>query len=142
MQPSEKSYGIVLVHRADGLDRFLLVLQRSGNWSFPKGHPEEGETPLQTARRELEEECGIQDVSFVPDVVFSEDYTFMRAGIETEKHNDYFLGFTRDTEVRPQPEEILECRFATYEEAVALFRFANAKRVLESARAALQKISH
>jgi len=38
---------------------FLLVTSRRGNWIFPKGVVEGGETPEETARKEVEEEAGI-----------------------------------------------------------------------------------
>ncbi|MGY2892309.1 NUDIX hydrolase [Deinococcus sp. UYEF24] len=37
----------------------LLVRYRSGAWAFPKGHVEPGETLLQTAVREVQEEGGV-----------------------------------------------------------------------------------
>ncbi|WP_407539569.1 NUDIX hydrolase [Deinococcus radiomollis] len=37
----------------------LLVRYRSGAWAFPKGHVEPGETLLQTALREVQEEGGV-----------------------------------------------------------------------------------
>ena len=41
-------------------NRYLLVQGRStGKWSFPKGHPDEHETPIECARRELHEETGL-----------------------------------------------------------------------------------
>ena len=41
-------------------ERYLLVQgRRSGKWSFPKGHPEVGETSLECAIRELHEETGL-----------------------------------------------------------------------------------
>lgn len=41
-------------------ERYLLVQgRRSLKWSFPKGHPEVGETSLECAIRELHEETGL-----------------------------------------------------------------------------------
>ena len=37
----------------------LLVRYRSGAWAFPKGHVEPGETLVQTALREVQEEGGV-----------------------------------------------------------------------------------
>jgi 8-oxo-dGTP pyrophosphatase MutT (NUDIX family) len=42
-------------------NRFLLVKgRRSGKWSFPKGHIEQGETALECVCREVKEETGFQ----------------------------------------------------------------------------------
>ncbi len=39
--------------------RVLLLKHVSGHWVFPKGHVEPGETQLQAALREVEEEAGV-----------------------------------------------------------------------------------
>jgi 8-oxo-dGTP pyrophosphatase MutT (NUDIX family) len=57
MIANNQVYGCILVspHK-----RYLLVQGRSsGKWSFPKGHPNEDETPLDCAKRELFEETGL-----------------------------------------------------------------------------------
>ena len=37
----------------------ILVIERNGFWDIPKGKMEKGETPEESALREIEEECGI-----------------------------------------------------------------------------------
>jgi 8-oxo-dGTP pyrophosphatase MutT (NUDIX family) len=52
--------GIILRRQTSAGDRWLMLKARKhGEWGFPKGHQERGETPLQTALRECVEECGI-----------------------------------------------------------------------------------
>ncbi len=55
----------------------LLLKHKSGSWVFPKGHIEPGETLLEAALREVEEEAGV--VATCPD----EDATFV-----TRYHNN------------------------------------------------------
>lgn len=38
----------------------LLLKHKSGSWVFPKGHIDPGETPLEAALREVEEEAGVK----------------------------------------------------------------------------------
>ncbi len=58
--------------------RYLLVQHHAGHWSFPKGHPEKGESPLSAARRELEEETGIGRVEVLKRPAFEERYVFRK----------------------------------------------------------------
>lgn len=57
------SAGVVVVRRVD--DEWRVLLLRVYNyWDFPKGVVEPGEDPLTTARREVREETGIEDLEF------------------------------------------------------------------------------
>ena len=47
----EHSCGAVLYTLKDGEPYYVVVQQKAGNYSFPKGHMEEGETEIETARR-------------------------------------------------------------------------------------------
>jgi 8-oxo-dGTP pyrophosphatase MutT (NUDIX family) len=58
-----QSAGVAVVRR-EGEGWRLLVLRCYRNWDFPKGGIEEGETPLEAAIRETEEESGIRDLQF------------------------------------------------------------------------------
>lgn len=58
-----RSAGVVVARR-HGSNWRLLVLRAFSNWDFPKGLIEDGEDPLDTARRETVEETGITDLAF------------------------------------------------------------------------------
>ena len=60
------SGGIVFRFTKDKKDIEILLIQDSkGRWTIPKGHIEPGETAKMTARREIEEETGLRNVSIL-----------------------------------------------------------------------------
>lgn len=87
------SCGVIPYRVINGQRQFLLIQHKAGHWAFPKGHPEKGETDLETARRELAEETGISDVEIDREHPFKEHYTFTkRDGTQVSKRVVYFLG--------------------------------------------------
>ena len=60
------SGGIVFRFTKDHKDIEILLIQDSKErWTIPKGHIEPGETAKMTARREIEEETGLKNVSIL-----------------------------------------------------------------------------
>ena len=57
------SAGVIVVRETALGPRFLL-LRSYRYWDFPKGHVEQGESPLDAARRETREEAGIGELDF------------------------------------------------------------------------------
>lgn len=56
----EKSCGVIPYRVRNGRLEYLALFQSgSSTWSFPKGHMEYGENELDTARREVREEIGV-----------------------------------------------------------------------------------
>lgn len=77
----DASFGIIPIWNDGGTRRFLLVRSlKTQEWTFPKGHKNEGETGEQAALRELAEETGLRDVSVIPNLSFADSYDFERAG--------------------------------------------------------------
>ena len=54
--------GIVFRHNKDGKVEILLIQDAKDRWTIPKGHIEEGETAQATAKREIGEEAGLNNV--------------------------------------------------------------------------------
>jgi ADP-ribose pyrophosphatase YjhB (NUDIX family) len=59
------SAGGVVVSRTGSI---LIVRQSGDTWSLPKGHAEKGEDLVETAKREIYEESGITNLSFVKEL--------------------------------------------------------------------------
>ncbi|MEO1236421.1 MAG: NUDIX domain-containing protein [Planctomycetota bacterium] len=104
----DASWGVVPYRVVGERREFLLVQHRAGHWAFPKGHPEDGETPGETARRELAEETGLDEVELIESPAFEEVYAFTkRSGTRVEKTVTYFVGrVAADAAVTVQEEEV------------------------------------
>lgn len=132
---TEQSYGVVVVLKEEEY-KFLLVFQenpRIDNWSFPKGHQEEGETPMQTALRELEEETGIKKITLLDFPLIHEEYEITRNGEKVVKYNDYFIGIVDDKNIKVQEGEIGDYKWLAFAEAIEIFSHESRKQVLEKA---------
>jgi 8-oxo-dGTP pyrophosphatase MutT (NUDIX family) len=65
-----------LILRGDPVDSFLLM-KHARRWDLPKGHVDEGETELQCALRELQEETGITSGDLEVDPYFRFENRYM-----------------------------------------------------------------
>lgn len=127
----ERSCGAVVFRIISGSPRFLLIRnRRSSHWGFPKGHMEFGETPEETAAREVLEETGIR-IKILPDFVCKSEYTIQG---RIEKTVNIFLASTADTQTVIQKDEIEDYVWLKYEDAVATVKFENDKTILTNAR--------
>ena len=104
-------------------DRILLVQRGTppskGQWSVPGGAIELGESFEDTAKRELDEECGVEmevdDIFDVEDfIIRDEDDNIQYHYVVTYVTANYISG-----NIRPGPEEIDVC-WATKEELMSL----------------------
>lgn len=59
------SGGVVFRRDKKGEVEILLIQDARDRWTIPKGKIEEGETAQQTARREIGEECGLQELDIL-----------------------------------------------------------------------------
>lgn len=128
---NDYSFGVVVVVKTENEPKFLIIHQTNGHWSFPKGHKEGEETAEESARRELWEETGIKDVKLDLSKEFYEEYNFTEDGVEYQKKNTFFIGYL-DSEiaVTPQAEEVLEYKYATFDEALKTFEYEDTKSLL------------
>jgi 8-oxo-dGTP pyrophosphatase MutT (NUDIX family) len=131
--------GVVYRVEGDGTEAarpvFLLIRDSYRNWGFPKGHLEAGEGPGDAALREVAEETGLCGLSLVG-AIETIDWYFRFRGRLVHKVCHFFLMRTDATATCPQRDEgITACRWASFEEAVAMVSYANARGVLERARA-------
>jgi bis(5'-nucleosidyl)-tetraphosphatase len=137
---------MIVFHRDDaGHCLFLLVLSRLTKrplWEFPKGGVDEGETLLQTALRELQEETGLpqDDLRVVPGFEWNETYRFT-SGREAErtlihKHVTYYLAQSKSTSVTLSESEISEFAWLELDAATKRIKYPERRKMLREAAAA------
>lgn len=85
------SFGIVPLTVTDQQWMVLLIKHKgSGHWGFPKGKAEPNESSLETARRELFEETGLEVDQILKDEPYLEHYSFNRQGVTINKKVAYY----------------------------------------------------
>lgn len=93
----ETSCGVVLVN----FDAVLLLQYPQGHWDLPKGHVEMTDTDhLATVRRELGEETGITEITFIENFVERTAYTYRHKGKRMNKEVFWFLAETEQLDVK------------------------------------------
>lgn len=104
--------------------RVLLMKDRKGFWTFPKGKIEDGESLEQTASREITEEVGISKLSVLTELTPS-TYWYHRGEDSIKKTVHYFLFRSKtlqDTVVQTD-EGIMEARWVSWDEAKTMIGY-------------------
>lgn len=126
----ERSCGAVVYRVINGDIRYLLIKnRRSSNWSFPKGHVEDGETMEETAKREVFEEAGIR-IKIFPGFISKSQYTIQN---RIQKTVQIFAATTTDEQTKIQPEEIEDYIWLPFKSAYKCLKFENDKTILKDA---------
>jgi len=127
----DESFGAVVFRYEAGQLLYLLVLHTGGgHWDFPKGHPEEGESPEETARREVREETG-WEIELIPPFCEAIGYILPRG---EEKRVLFFAGKgVRGSGQEPDPDEIARVEWCTYPQAEERLTYPNSREVLKKA---------
>ncbi|MGN1339978.1 MAG: bis(5'-nucleosyl)-tetraphosphatase [Oscillospiraceae bacterium] len=131
----EKSCGAVVYRRHHGNTEILVIRHvKSGGWSFPKGHMEQGENEIQTAVREIKEETNIDIV--VDDPSFRETVVF-NPRRDITKEVVYFLARATSNDCVKQEDEIADVRWVEIGQAAAVLSYDNDRLLINKVKAFL-----
>jgi 8-oxo-dGTP pyrophosphatase MutT (NUDIX family) len=132
----ERSAGAVVYWEGPGRREYLLLRYGPGYWGFPKGHVEKGETDLQAAYREVEEETGISKTKLrlIDGFRVRTAYKFRRGKTLVDKVVDYFLlaSATKDVTISS---EHTAFAWLGYDEALKQVSFDASQQLLRDAEA-------
>ena len=117
-------------------DGHVLILRRKqeGTWVLPKGKMEPGETLVQTAIREVEEETGLKDLKIIRQIGLVRYIFLWRPDDKNYKKTvHYFLMRINGTE----QEMVLEpdfntCAWEMPSKALKMLTFENDRRIVRS----------
>lgn len=134
----EKSCGFVVYRDTDQGREYLIIQVSHGEYGFPKGHVEAGETELETAIRELKEETALE-VQVVEG--FRREIAYrLKANMNITKQAVYFLGKAKDGPIVCQESELLGAQFLPLEQALAQLSFVSIIEILKEADAYLDNL--
>ena len=129
----ETSAGGIVFRLDRGKPRYLLIRDSYRNWGFPKGHLESGEAPETAALREVGEETGLRSLA-IRGLIDTIDWDFRFRGQPIHKVCHFFLMESTRARTSPQRAEgITACRWMSFEEALRLLSYKNARDVLRRA---------
>jgi bis(5'-nucleosidyl)-tetraphosphatase len=134
----EKSCGAVVFIKKDDQTKYLLLNYAAGHWDFVKGNVEINETEKETVLRELKEETGITDATFIENFKETIAYFYRRQGLTIHKEVVFFIIETHTEKVELSFEHVGYI-WLDYKHAMEKLNFKNAKDVLQKARDFLKK---
>jgi 8-oxo-dGTP pyrophosphatase MutT (NUDIX family) len=123
--------GVVFRRGVEGAVEILMIQDRLGRWTIPKGHVEEGESLEQTALREVTEETGLASLSIGEKLdklhffyrkegklIFMTTYVFLM-----EAHGD------TDAIKVEESEGIVDAKWFPYKKALGLIEYRDTERL-------------
>jgi 8-oxo-dGTP pyrophosphatase MutT (NUDIX family) len=128
--------GVIHRRTSEGVTEVLLIKDSYGNWGFPKGHVEAGESLEEAAVRECREETGLDRLELIGPIGTS-DWYFRAGGALVHKFCDYFL-ITADPREQASPqtrEGIQACVWLSLDKAESQVTYVNAGQILRRAKA-------
>lgn len=133
-QQEAYSFGVIPLFKKEGIYHILLIKNsKGGHWGLPKGTPEDNETPMETALREMEEETGIikEQIKIEATPIFTEKYSFEQNSIIYNKTNTYYIAHVNEMFIGKNLDEISEARWVSINEAKDIITHTGALNLIQ-----------
>lgn len=127
----EISAGAVVFYLNDVI-KYLLLHYEAGHWDFPKGAIEAGESEIDTVKREIWEETGIEDMEIIPGFKKTIHYFYRKSKQLVRKTVIFYLARSLTREVTLSYEHVGYV-WLDYEKAMKKLTFKTARNTLKEA---------
>ena len=129
----EISVGSVLYNLDNDFNIIYLILNYSyGHWDFPKGNIENGESEIDTIKREIMEETGITDIKFIDGFRQQISYRYKKKFKLVNKSVIYYIAETKSNNVVLSFEHT-NFAWLNLNDALNRLSFDNSKKILKNA---------
>src|SRR5918998_3573509 len=128
--------GVVYRRRGRKTEVALISVGEPARWQLPKGLVGRGETPVEAALREVEEETGLR-CEVVAELEKVEYWYFSKGGarrVRFHKFVHFYLMRYVSGDVSAHDDEVNEARWVEVEEAEEMLAFRGEKKALAEAR--------
>ena len=132
------SGGVVYRGEREGIEIVICGRTREGLWALPKGSPMDGETPSETALREVQEETGLSVM--IEGNLGSIRYQFSAPdGTEFDKTVEHYLMKSVSGNLADHDAEFDAVRWAPVDDALRLMRYENEREIVRRAVKLIQE---
>lgn len=138
--PKGRVYLLLKHNLRGGFSRNSSDKKEDGHWDFPKGHIEEGEEEIDTARREIREESGITQLEFIDGFKETIEYYVGQNGEKRQKFVYFFLAKTNEEKIIISNEH-QDSKWLVFNEAMELATYPDTKKLLKQADDFIQRQS-
>ena len=124
------SAGGIIIKRPNKTVQVLLIKDMKGNWTFPKGVVEKGESHEVAAKREIFEETGLKNIILIQKLS-PIHYAYQRNGLIHKTVHYFLFEWLGDEQIRLQAEEgISDSIWLTIDEAKKIIGYPKTNMIL------------
>lgn len=132
METFEQNSAGFILFKGDGIRKYLLLKHGIDYWNFPKGKLESGESDLDAAKRELNEETGITNIEIIDGFEDTFGYSFLVKEGLIKKVVKMFLAKYLNGSINLSNEHE-EYEWFDFKDALNILKFNNIRNALKVA---------